>query len=302
MITIKRLSDCTLKEAAEVYNRGFEDYYVPVSVNVDQFTTRLMNGRMSPELSILAFVDGQAAGFVLNGIQIMNGKKIARNGGTGVSADYRRLGVGKALMERTMEIYKQEDVDIAVLEAFSVNEKAISLYEKMGYKVIERLLFLECTSVAERNPFISSSDEGRYKVVHGISRDAGMLTYYKYDVPWQNHWENIMDGESVLVQTLDGETVGYALYKRSMRPSGELAAITLYQCEVSPGRQDQDAIMRFALSNVFAPYDVGCKRTTFNLPDSNYELIKILQDAGYSQAFTESNILLEQVHMHKIMK
>ncbi|WP_054957073.1 GNAT family N-acetyltransferase [Paenibacillus dakarensis] len=302
MITIKRLSECTFREAAEVFNKGFEGYYVPLKVNVDQFIQHLVNGRLSSELSVLAFMDGQPVGFVLNGIQMIDGKKIARNGGTGVIAEYRRSGVGKALMDKTLEIYEEEEVDIAVLEAFSVNEKAIALYEKSGYQVKERLLFLEWSSAAKLNPFLSDSEEGMYQVDYGTPRDAGMLSFYKNDAPSQNHWENLVNANSVLVRSHDGETVGYALYKRGLKPSGDLAAITLFQCEAAPGRQDQDAILKCALSNVFAPYEVDCKRSTFNLPDPNQALIKILHEAGFRQAFTDKSVLLEQVHMYKRMK
>jgi GNAT superfamily N-acetyltransferase len=301
MITIKRLTECTLDEGMQAFNNGFADYYVPIKVNAEQFIAFMVNSRVSPVLSLIAFVDGQPAGFVLNGIRTIGGHKLARNCGTGVSSEFRRNGVGKALIEKSMEIYHQEDVDIAILEAFRINHRAIALYEQSGYEIVDHLQFWESTQSLESNPFAAST-ETDYQAIRGLSRDAGILPFYKSSVPWQNHWEHIADGESLLVQDRNGETIGYALYKRNLNQAGKLVSIALFQCEAAPERVDINDIIKFTLSNVFAPLDQACKRTTFNMPQSNAHVIQILKEAGFTPSHTSENVPLEQVHMFKRLK
>ncbi len=139
---IKKLSQCTLDEALKAWNDGFEGYFVPIQLNAEAFLNRLVGEGLSPNHSIVAFDENRPVGIVLNGFRIVNGKKISWNGGTGVATDYRGKGVSRALMEETLAIYKQENVDIATLEVIKENERAIKLYEKYGYEISDHLLFI----------------------------------------------------------------------------------------------------------------------------------------------------------------
>ena len=129
MITIKRLSQCTLEDAVVAWNKGFEGYYFDMTTTVDFFTRRLILEGLSPSLSVIAYDDERPVGIILNGIRLINGKKVSWNGGTGVDPEYRGKGVGKKLIEAVLAIYEVEGVEVATLEAVKENVKAISLYE-----------------------------------------------------------------------------------------------------------------------------------------------------------------------------
>src|SRR5690606_28819443 len=129
--------------AVEAWNKGFEGYYFDATTTVDQFTNRMVLEGLSPSLSILAFDCDKPVGLILNGVRMIDGKKVAWNGGTGVAKDYRRNGVGKQLMDATLAIYEEEGVQIATLEAIKQNEKAIKLYENKGYKIVDELVHLQ---------------------------------------------------------------------------------------------------------------------------------------------------------------
>lgn len=53
-----------------------------------------------------------------------------------VSADYRRQGIGKALMQEMEKRGQQIDVSVFFLEVRESNEAAKKLYEQMGYREI----------------------------------------------------------------------------------------------------------------------------------------------------------------------
>ena len=107
MIEIRRMSECTWKEAVGVWNEGFQDYFADVKMDADTFTARLAREGLSPDLSIVAFHDGRPVGILLNGIRSIAGKRMAWNGGTAVVPRRRRSGVGKALLEAAIRIYRE---------------------------------------------------------------------------------------------------------------------------------------------------------------------------------------------------
>lgn len=48
-------------------------------------------------------------------------------------------------MTRNLQLYQEQDVDIALLEALVQNEAAIKLYQKVGYEITEQLVCLQHT-------------------------------------------------------------------------------------------------------------------------------------------------------------
>jgi len=47
------------------------------------------------------------------------------------------------LIEKALDLLNQQKVNIAKLEALSINQPAIKLYEKVGYIVVDTLYFLD---------------------------------------------------------------------------------------------------------------------------------------------------------------
>ncbi len=287
MITTKRLSECTFSEATAIWNKGFEGYFVDATTTEERFVARLGTEGISPRLSLVAYLDEEPAGMVLTGIRMIQGEKVAWNGGTCVASAFRRQGVGKALMEAAIQVYREEGVDIATLEAFRENEKAIALYEQMGYEIVDRLLFLHRTEAFDG--FLQG--EPSYLAKKGVPADIQQLPFYQAMAPWQTQWQGITNGESLLVQDHQGSAIGYALYKRGFDAAGAVNAITLLQCAAAPERGDADEIIGFALSHVLSPGETVSRRT-FNLPASQKRVITFLEEAGFTPS-------IEQVYMIK---
>jgi ribosomal protein S18 acetylase RimI-like enzyme len=292
-INMKRLSECTFNEALLAWNDGFQGYFTDATMTLATYTARLGGEGLSPDHSVVAFADGKPVGCVINGIREIDGKKVAWNGGTAVAPDYRRQGVGKALIEATLAVYREEGVDVATLEAIAENEKAIALYEQMGYITVDLLVFLQHNGKLESSTFIKEENK-RFGVKRGIPQDVRALSFYKGMSPWQTQWASVRDGESMIL--MDGDTeVGYVLYKRVFDKLGKPASIVLYQIEAEPNHLDEEDILRFGLSKVFAPLDAEVKRTTMNLPESHLKAVQILKEYGFTPA-------IGQVYMIKDMK
>ena len=278
---VKRLSQCTLEDVLQAWNDGFEGYFVQIKLNAEAFLTRLVGEGLSPSQSIVAFDENKPVGIVLNGFRQVDGKKIAWNGGTGVATDYRGKGVSRAIMEETLEVYKQENVDIATLEVIKENERAIKLYEKYGYVITDHLLFI----TGEYKPVIDSL---------GIKEDlvrpeqfAG-FSFYKEDVPWQCSWKSAKQGEAKVFYNQADEPIGYAIYRRVWNDEKKLDRIVFHQLELLD-QEKVEYIPKFIGSITTEPVNITTINFSASNPVSNYFIEQGLQ------------VYTEQYQMKKIM-
>lgn len=290
IFTYKRLSELPVQEIAGLWNRSFEGYYVDASMTLDQLIARVAAEGLSLERSLACYADGQPAGIVMNVFRETASGIEARNGGTAVMPEYRGKGVGKAMMERNEELYKAEGVAKAYLEAISVNERAIRLYEGQGYRIADRLKLLSGERYSAATA--PAGQAGPYTVRRGPASEAVSLPWYTPGDVWQASLPSLKDGESVIVRK-DGRDECFALYRRSYDASGRLTGIILYRCEAAPGIADTEGALQAALNEVWLP-GAACKRSAFNIPASATELLALLEQAGFAET-------MEQVLMMKEM-
>lgn len=60
--------------------------------------------------------------------------------GIAVKKEYRRLGIGTAMMKSLMDVAKKDkDIKVLHLDVYADNEPAIAMYEKLGFKEVARL-------------------------------------------------------------------------------------------------------------------------------------------------------------------
>ncbi|GAA3349416.1 GNAT family N-acetyltransferase [Lysinibacillus fusiformis] len=225
-MNIKTVSQCTLEEVLRAWNKGFEGYIVPIDMTAEMFLQRLVGEGLSVEHSIVAFDDHEPIGIVMNGFRHMGGKKIAWNGGTGISPTYRGKGVSRLLMEETLAIYERENVEIATLEAIKENSVAIALYERYGYVITDHLQFLS----GEYEAKIEHTSAIRTEIIR--PEQLPHVPFYQEDVPWQCSWHSIKQGEARVFYNEANDVLGYMLYKTVWGKQGELERVILYQLEV----------------------------------------------------------------------
>ncbi|ACT00182.1 GNAT family N-acetyltransferase [Paenibacillus sp. JDR-2] len=274
-VTFQPLSELPVKEISELWNQSFEGYFVPAALPLERFVGRAASEGLSLEYSLACYVDGEAAGLVMNGFREYDGRKLAWNGGTAIKPAFRGKGIGKALMLRNLQLYEELSVDQANLEAISQNTNAIRLYEAIGYKQIDRLLI---QSTDQPIPDMDDTYEHPYQIELGMAAEAARLPFYTPGEVWQAGLPSLKDGESVAVFD-GGETAGYALYRRTFSPDGDLTGIVLYRAEVAPGRTDAKDVMLAALQEVWQPSET-CRRSAFNIRASHAVLVELLAEMG----------------------
>lgn len=90
-------------------------------------------------VSLIAKVGGRIVGFVIGLIERYDGFKLGHIITIDVLPDYRRKGIGMALLKSVEQEFKKADLKICYLEVREDNRDARRLYHKAGYVEIERL-------------------------------------------------------------------------------------------------------------------------------------------------------------------
>lgn len=290
VLVIKRFSELSFNEAISLWNESWRHYFSDMTMDLNRFLQKVTGEGISLENSVVAVYEGRLAGFVLNSFRTINGKQYVWNGGTAIAPDFRGMGIGKKLISVCLEIYEEQNVDIARLEAIKENETAINLYEKMGYQTFEELAFMQHEGeiselvVQNANIIVKNAD----------MQEVKSLSFFEHLTAWQTQFQSLKDFSCVIA--LDGESpVGYAVYKKGFKETGELAGIVLYQCVINPEYPLEEEAAASIINLAFAPGEGAVRRLTMNIPKKEDALNRLLNEAGFTK-------FVEQVHMERPIK
>lgn len=89
------------------------------------------HGKFLPELSLVAKADDKIVGFLISTL-LLDGSVLVLD--IAVDGDYRRKGIGSAMMRQLIRESFAKCRNQVVLAVTSVNEEAIRLYERLGFK------------------------------------------------------------------------------------------------------------------------------------------------------------------------
>ncbi|MFD1038242.1 GNAT family N-acetyltransferase [Virgibacillus byunsanensis] len=291
MISIKRLSECSLDDALAAWNLGFEDYFVDISFTLDVFLGRMAMEDLSPNLSIVAFDGEKPIGIVKSGIREINGNKFAWNGGTAVAKDYRKRGVAKRLMHYLLAMYTEENVTSASLEAIKENKMAIALYKGFGY--VEKDELANFSLKGSKPVRLSYALHEDVSIIETLPQKVGEISFYKSSYSWQTQWQSVQNGEAIIAIDSSQREIGYAYFKRIFNKKFQHTTTVLYQCEADPSHSNREEVTKFLLTKVFGDFSDDINRIVVNLPrKAGATTYKLIQEIGFE-------ITVKQVFMKK---
>src|SRR2546428_1303323 len=108
------------------FNDAFSDYDIPARYTTEYLANLVVRRGYRPELAVGAFDGERLVGFVFT---CLDGAE-AYNSGTGVVISHRRRGIGRQLMERSVETLPAKRY---ILEVIETNERAASLYRQLAF-------------------------------------------------------------------------------------------------------------------------------------------------------------------------
>ena len=130
------LNKLTMQEAAELFNRSFEGYFVPVQFTQDSLKTFAQQDDIDFDASQVLVANNQRVGLAL----IACREKASRMGGFGIISKFRGQGAGSWFVGRLLEEARLRDETHMLLEVITQNEAAIRLYEKHRFTRLRQLL------------------------------------------------------------------------------------------------------------------------------------------------------------------
>jgi ribosomal protein S18 acetylase RimI-like enzyme len=121
---------------AELHNSAFAAYPVPASLTAAELGAYLEATDVRLDLSCAAFLGDAPVSFCLGALR--GGRGSIR--GEGTEPGHRRRGLGAQVLERTLADLTAAGAGPVTLEALTVNNAAIRLYERHGFERRRRLL------------------------------------------------------------------------------------------------------------------------------------------------------------------
>lgn len=130
---VKSLETTPLKDIVSALVEAFSDYSVPMPNDVTYWENRLRIARLDPTLSFGMFDGNVLIAFILIGVDNEEGHLTAFNTGTGVLPAYRGKGIVDKLYAHVIPYFKNRDISQCALEVITTNDKAIWVYERIGF-------------------------------------------------------------------------------------------------------------------------------------------------------------------------
>ncbi len=168
-------------EITRCFNEAFSDYFMKFNATEQYLSTRWKIGRVNYEYSFGCFIDGKLRGFIVQGIDMRDGKLTAHNCATGIEPKYRGQGLLGELYDFAIPALKNFGVRFSTLEVISKNKRAIRGYEKTGFTL--RPTLLHCFS---GNPKIDG-DENQDVLIKLTTKPnyKKYASFHDYEPTWE---------------------------------------------------------------------------------------------------------------------
>jgi len=223
MIFYRLLSASDLPYLYDCFLEAFSDYQVDMQMSREQFQQRIARDGVQPEISASAFDDGKMIAFYMNGVGLWQGTQTAYDAGTGVIPEYRGRGVAKDLFAFVVERLREVSVSQYLLEVLTSNDRAVSLYRKLGF--VETRVLAVLRSSEPVKPFVELPGISIRRVEEPDWRLFG--SFWDGYPSWQNSSaavERVANERTLIGAYVDEKCVGYGI---AFQPSKSLMQLVV---------------------------------------------------------------------------
>jgi len=223
METIKSLENLSFNELYDAFGKAFKDYDIQISK--EALKGMLKRRGFVPELSFGAFIDDKLVSFTFNGIGDWNGVKTAYDTGTGTIEEFCGQGLATKVFNYSIPSLKNAGIQQYLLEVLQHNDKAVSIYKKIGFEVSR-----------EFNYFSQSNDQVKVKSKEldtsynikemDLSDKELMMIFWDFVPSWQNSFDSIqrtVEDFKILGAYVNQELVGYSIFEPNSGDITQLA-------------------------------------------------------------------------------
>lgn len=207
----------------ECFLEAFSDYQVSLQMSEEQFQQRVKRDGVEIELSAGAFDGEQMIGFYMNGRGLWHSKETAYDAGTGVIPSHRRRGVAEELFDFMVPQLKERGITQYLLEVITSNDRAVSLYRKLGFEEVRKLAVLRSS---EPMKSLGDVDGVSLRRLEEPEWDV-FCAYWDGEPSWQNSMDAVVRAKNqceIVGAFVDEKCVGYGIV---FKPSGILMQLAV---------------------------------------------------------------------------
>jgi len=187
MIRIRNLSEISTGELYSAFKQAFADY--PVRIAEQQFCMMIKRRGFDPDLSFGAFDNNRLVAFTLNGIGNFTGLRTAYDTGTGTIKEYRGQGLATGIFEHALPFLRDAGIKQYLLEVLQENTKAVSVYQKLGFKVTREFAFSVPEIVALK---LDKTMTPGYLIKEADFKEVvAKESFFDFVPSWQNSYDSI---------------------------------------------------------------------------------------------------------------
>jgi ribosomal protein S18 acetylase RimI-like enzyme len=209
-ILIKSLSETSVSDIIFAFNVSFADYFVKLQLTNEALIEKINAENIKLDYSVGAFADNKLVGFILIGIDTINGIQTAYNGGTGVITAFRGRQLTLSMYQQLNNILSGKEIKAHQLEVIENNKYAIQAYEKTGFKVKRILGCLKGIPIQKRLQTIEIKETN-------ISACEQFVPLWEIKPSWQNELNAVkrtLQSHYIIGAYKDNVLVGYAIMHR----------------------------------------------------------------------------------------
>ena len=188
-IKIRNLETIDFDTIFHAFGRSFADY--AISFEKEEVRSMLKRRGFNPRLSFAAFDGEEIIAFTLNGTGTYNGLPTAYDTGTGTVKEYRGRGIAQEIFNHSVPHLKAAGIKQYLLEVLQDNQKAISVYRKLGVEVTRDFDCFRQKTSALCSPSHKKAPAGITIAPISLKEIAASHTYCDFHPSWQNSLESI---------------------------------------------------------------------------------------------------------------
>ena len=223
MIEIRSLEETSFDDLYTAFAEAFKDY--DRTWTREEFAKMLQRRAYRPEISFGAFDGDKLVSFTLNAQERFYNKLSAYDTATGTIKEYQGQGLATRIFNALLPGLKQAGVEQYLLEVLQHNTKAVSVYEKIGFKVHREFNYF----LAKRNTInIAPKAVAGLRIRSIPLNDRERMTaMWDFEPSWQNSFAAIdrcIEDFIVLGAFIDEHLVGYGVVEPS---SGDISQVAV---------------------------------------------------------------------------
>lgn len=209
---IRSLKDIDFDTVFHAFEQAFADY--EIRFEKEEVRAMLKRRGYTHELSFAMFDNGDIVAFTLNGTGIYRGVRTAYDTGTGTLEAYRGKGIAKEIFQHSIPYLKDAGIGQYLLEVIHDNEKAVSVYRKLGFDTTREL---DCfrQSIDQITNMRHEATGGDIEIARMDIEDVATASgFCDFSSSWQNGVESLTRAGDDLIclgAYMSGRLVGYCV-------------------------------------------------------------------------------------------